>query len=72
MKATIIFTLRSLVRDLKIEALHAGRYPTPVNADMWEKRDKSIAFSCIAYVRNVRRINAIEAAISILEKGVEE
>jgi hypothetical protein len=67
MKTMTIHTLRDLVRDLKVDALHAGRYPKPVNADKWEQRDKSIAFRCIAYVKNVRRINALEDAIFTLE-----
>jgi len=67
MKPATIHTLRALVSDLKIDALHAGRYPTPCNAELWEQRDKSRAFRCIAYKTNVRRINAIEDAISTLE-----
>jgi hypothetical protein len=67
MKAATIHTLRDLVRDLKVDALHSGRYPKPCKAELWEQRDKSKAFRCIAYSQNVRRINAIEDAISVLE-----
>jgi hypothetical protein len=63
-----IHTLRALVRDLKVDALHAGRYPTPCQAESWEQRDKSKAFRCIAYNACVRRINALEEVISELEE----
>jgi hypothetical protein len=68
MKPMTLHTLKALVRDLKVDALHYGRYPTPVNADKWERRDKSRAARCIGYNTTVRRINALEDAISTLEK----
>lgn len=68
MKPATINTLKALVRRLKVEALHAGRYPTPVSADKWESRDKSKAFTCIAYREGVRNINALNDAISTLEE----
>jgi hypothetical protein len=71
MKAATIHTLRALVEDLKVDALHAGRYPKPCKAELWEQRDKGRAFRCIAYSQNVRRINAIEDAISVLESLVK-
>jgi hypothetical protein len=35
---------------------------------MWERRDKSRAFRSIAYNRDVRRINALEHVIQMLEE----
>jgi hypothetical protein len=65
--ATTIHTLKGFVCDLKVDALHAGRYPPPCKAELWEQRDKSRAFRCITYNTLVRRINALEGVISDLE-----
>lgn len=67
MKSATINTLKGLVRELKVDALHSGRYPAPVDPNMWEQRDKSRAVRCIAYNRDVRHINALEDAIFTLE-----
>lgn len=66
-KSRTIDTLRALLYDLKIDALWAGRYPPPQSVSKWEKRDKKQAFRCIAYCQLVRRIGALEDAISELE-----
>ena len=67
MKPRTLDTLRALLYDLKVETLHSGRYPTPVDPGNWEQRDKSKAYYCIGYVQGVRRINALEDAIATLE-----
>lgn len=67
MKPRTVDTLRALLEDHKVEALHAGRYPTPVNPRKWETRDKARAFRCMAYNRLVREINALDDAIGALE-----
>ena len=67
-KPRTLDTLRSLLWDLKIDALHAGRYPTPVDPDKWEQRDKKRAFQCLGYVSLVRRINALTDAIAELQR----
>jgi len=67
LKPMTIHTLRGLVRDLKMSTLSIGRYPAPYRADKWDRRDKSAAFRCMLYNENVRRINALEDAISNLE-----
>lgn len=68
MRKGTISTVRSLIHDLKIEALHAGRYSIPHKAENWEQRDKSEAFTCIAYRTAVRRINALEDMIGELRR----
>ena len=72
MKPMTIHTLKDLVRELKVQTLHAGRYPTPCKAENWERRDKSRAFRCIAYNTNVRRINALEEVIFHMESRVQK
>ena len=66
-KKMTIHTLKQLVFDLEFDALHAGRYPTPVHPSMWEKRDKKKAFRCIRYNTCVRQINALQDVISAME-----
>lgn len=60
-------TLRQLLEDLKLDALKAGRYPSPLKASQWEKRDKKKAFRCMSYNRYVRQIGALEDAIAELQ-----
>jgi len=67
MKVGTLWTLKGLLYDLKLKALHAGQYPAPVKPELWEKRDKQRAFRCIAYNQLVRRINALKEAIVELE-----
>ena len=66
MKPRTLETLRAMVKDLKVSALHYGRYPTPVDGDKWEQRNKKRAVHCIGYNTSVRRINALEDAIKEL------
>ena len=72
MKKMTIQTVRALVRDLKTEALAAGRYPSPHKAELWEQREKGKAFGCILYCRNRRQINALEDLITEAEKYIKK
>ena len=67
-KPATLDTLKALCQDLKGSTLSIGQYPPPYDAALWERRDKSKAFRCIAYNQNVRRISALEDAIRALER----
>jgi hypothetical protein len=63
MKKMTIHTIKGLLRELKEEALRAGRYNTSFYTKDYDNRDKSKAFRCMAYNSTVRRINALEEVI---------
>ena len=70
MKTMTRYTVLDLIRELKTNALHAGGYPPPCEAELWEQRDKSKAFRGYGYNRNVRQINALYDLLSEVEKHI--
>ncbi len=67
LKINTIQTLRLLLADLKVEALHSGHYyHEPRTAAAFDNRDKSKAFRSVGYNQTVLRINALQDAIDCL------
>jgi len=74
-----IDTLCAAIDDMKIEALAAGRYPTPHSVQMYASRYEyhgmplgpyaTVPFRCITYEVTIRRITALERVREWLVAG---